>query len=152
MRGSRVIGTFMLAALAVVVGSSGMLVSNEDPGTYQPDRSWATPYFDHLFTLEKAKAAGYVQSEPHCVPGMGYHYIKPEEAKAWFSGKQGGLQVLLYDRTGFLVGVEYLMTAPSLEARSVAGMEGPMEGHTDGMPIHYEQHIYFTEPKCPEEG
>lgn len=150
MRGKQVIGAIALAALTAVVASSGVLVSHEDPGTYQPERSWATPYFDHLFTAEDAEAAGYVKSEPHCVPGMGFHYVKPAEAEAWFAGEQGGLQVLLYDRTGFLVGVEYMMTAPSLDAPSVVGMEGPMEGHTDEMPVHYEQHIYFAEPTCPD--
>jgi len=31
-------------------------------------------------------------------------------------------------------------------------MAGPMEGHAPGMPIHYDQHIYFSEPRCPEES
>jgi len=152
MTDKRTVGATALTALVAAAFSAGVLWSHEDPGTYDPDRSWATPYFDHLFTVEDAEAAGYVRAEPQCVPGMGYHYIKPGEAEAWFAGEQGGLQVLLYDRTDFLVGVEYMMTAPSRDAPAVVGMEGPMEPHIEGMPIHYEQHIYFAEPKCPEEG
>jgi hypothetical protein len=118
-------------------------------GHFDANQHWSAVYHREAFSTRQAEALEYVEATP-CEPGMGYHYIKPEEAGAWFEGRSGGLQVLLYDETGFLVGVEYLFTAPSLNAPPVLGMEGPMEGHVPGMPIHYEQHIYFVEPQCPE--
>ncbi len=111
---------------------------------------WADVYFQNAFTVEKAEALGYERVSP-CVPQMGYHYVKPEEAEAWFAGRAGGLQVLLYDRTGFLVGVEYLFTAPGADAPPSLGLAGPTvpaEEEPEGMPTHYSQHIYFIEPSC----
>lgn len=66
------------------------------------------------------------------------------------SGQAGGMQILLYDDTRFLVGVEFLYTVNSLDFAPVLGMNGPMEPHEEGMPIHYDKHIYFAEPKCSD--
>lgn len=140
----------LLVALSVL-GILLLLVAipaRSNHGPYHPDYSWAKIYHERVFHVSQAKAMGYVNPDGECVPGMGYHYIKPEEAQAWFSGKAGGLQVLLYDKTGYLVSVEYLFTAPGLNAPPVMGMGGPMEGHVPGMPIHYDQHIFFREPQC----
>jgi hypothetical protein len=125
------------------------LPSGGDGGQFDPDEHWSAVYHREAFSTRQAEALGYAEATP-CLPGMGYHYLKSEEVAAWFEGRSGGLQVLLYDETSFLVAVEYLFTAPSLNAPPVLGMEGPMEGHIPGMPIHYEQHIYFVEPRCPE--
>lgn len=132
----------------VIFWVPGTIAPMGTPSVTQP-WTWSQIYFEKVFTVEQAKALGYVVVDPECVPGMGYHYIKPSEAEQWFNGKAGGAQVLLYDRTGFLVGVEYVITAPSLDAPAILGMAGPMAGHTPGMPIHYDQHIYFRQPLCP---
>lgn len=138
--------------VAVVLGSFWAVPSFSDDGLYHPDRHWASIYFREVFTVDKAEALGYVLALPECVPGMGYHYVKPDEAEAWFEGRSGGIQVLLYDKTEFLVGVEYVFTAPSLNSPAPLGMSGPSEGHIPGMPFHYEQHIYFSRPECPGDG
>ncbi|MFB6272460.1 MAG: hypothetical protein ABEL51_06155 [Salinibacter sp.] len=148
MRRKTFAGSVVAVALVAAALSSVALLSHEDNGTYTPDEPWSTPYFDHYNTVQDAREAGYVKAEPTCVPGMGFHYVKPEEMEAWSAGEQGGAQILLYDRDGFLVGVEYAFTAPSLDAPPIPGVEGPMEGHTEAMPIHYEQHIYFSKPQC----
>jgi hypothetical protein len=120
-------------------------------GRFHRGDHWSSVYYRESFTVEQAQQLGYVAASP-CEPGMGYHYLKPEEAEAWFEGRAGGLQILLYDDTGFLVGVEYLFTASGLSGVPVLGMVGPMEGHVPGMPSHYDQHIYFVEPQCAVEG
>ncbi len=85
MTGKRMIGAAALTALVVATFSAGALWSHKGPGTYNPNRSWATPRFDPLFAVADAEAASYVKAEPHCVPGMGFHYMKPEEAEAWIA-------------------------------------------------------------------
>ena len=132
-----------------VVVAIWALPSWGDGGQFDPEEHWSAVYHREAFSTRQAEALGYVAVSP-CEPGMGYHYLKPEEAEAWFEGRAGGLQVILYDETDFLVGVEYLFTAPGLDAPPILGMTGPMEGHIPGMPSHYEQHIYFIEPQCSE--
>lgn len=142
--------TGVAAGLALLLWAVPSLSNH---GLYHADRHWSSTYYERVFTVEQAKALGYITPEPvECVPGMGYHYIKPDEAEAWFKGEAGGAQALLYDKTGFLVGVEYLFTAPGPDAPTILGMSGPMEPHFEGMPYHYEQHIYFAEPQCPAES
>lgn len=139
----------LLALLAVLAIWTVPARSNHGPhhgeGWY-----WAKTYFRNVFTVDQAKDLGYIEGSP-CVPQMGHHYFKPQEMEAWFKGKAGGVQVLLYDRTGFLVGVEYLFTAPGADAPPLFGMGGPTvpgEEEPAGMPVHYSQHIYFQEPQC----
>jgi len=137
----------LLVGTILAVGGLGFLGWSD--GRFHSQEHWSSVYYREAFTAEEARRLGYVEASP-CEPGMGYHYLKPEEAQAWFEGRAGGLQILLYDDTGFLVGVEYLTTAPGPDAPPVLGMEGPMEAHIPGMPVHYDQHIYFIEPRCPE--
>jgi hypothetical protein len=137
-----------LTAVVGVLLLAWALPTLSNHGYYHADRTWSSIYHQHVFTTEQARAMGYVGDE-ECVPGMGYHWIRPSEAEAWFQGHAGGMQVLLFDKTGYLVGIEYMFTAPSLDAPAVLGMSGPMEGHLAGMPVHYDQHIYFREPICP---
>lgn len=138
----------LLVSLMLLVAVFGLVVpvwSNHGP--YHPSWQWSTIYHQQAFTAEQAAALGYVPAG-ECDPGMGYHYLNPAEAEAWFSGKSGGMQVLLFDRNGMLAGVEYMFSAPSLNAPPILGMHGPMEGHVPGMPPHYDQHIYFADPLC----
>lgn len=147
MKHRRVIRWTTVAAL---LGGLWVVPSLSDYDSDQPARHWSSIFFQRAFTVQQAEALGYIQASP-CEPGMGYHYLKPEEAEAWFEGRAGGLQVLLYDDTDFLVGIEYLFTTSS-SGPSILGLDGPMEGHVPGMPMHYEQHIYFVAPQCLEEG
>ncbi|GEM_PF-4674842 len=153
----------LLALVGGLIAGAGLLLpgwghdgghdapSSADDGRFHPENRWSSVYHRDAFTVEQARGLGYVEGSP-CEPGMGYHYLKPEEAQAWFEGRAGGLQILLYDDTGFLVGVEYLFTASDLNGAPLLGMVGPMEGHAPGMPPHYDQHIYFAEPRCSAEG
>lgn len=100
--------------------------------------------------VEAAEAAGY-EPTPVCVPGMGVHYINmdlimdpqldPTEP-----------EVLLYEPTEdglTLVGVEYMLPdadqdlSTDEDRPSLFGvdLDGPMEGHGPGEPVHYDLHV-----------
>ena len=101
-----------------------------------------------------AVADGYVP-DPHCAMspgegGMGYHYIN------FGLVAQPGVEltrpeVLLYADSGKglkLVGVEYFVPLESLEPLNPEPalfgqvFDGPMAGHADGMPPHYDLHAW----------
>ncbi len=92
-----------------------------------------------------ALADGYV-ADPHCVPGMGHHYINfallgdgqvdplTPEVLTYAPAPNGGLK---------LVGVEYLVFDMGQEHPMLFGrkFDGPMPGHAPGMPVHYDLHV-----------
>lgn len=140
--------------VVVLIVAAWAIPSLSDHGYYHPDQHWSEYYFKNFFRTEDALAAGFI-FDPTCEPGMGYHYFQQEAAEMWFSGQSGGMHVLLYDDTGFLVGIEFIFTAPGPDAPVLAGMEGPTAPHIDGMPWHYEKHLYFqygNGPVCNDPG
>jgi hypothetical protein len=99
-----------------------------------------------------AEAAGYIpvsgcEAEPG-VGVMGIHYLNPKLASdpvidptqpevLLYLPTDGGLQ---------LVGVEYFVAADAVTERpTVLGypFEGPMAGHSPGMPTHYDKHLWI---------
>jgi hypothetical protein len=99
-----------------------------------------------------AIADGYLPTDT-CVPGMGYHYVKPANVidpaidplhpeVLLFAPSPDGVK---------LVGVEYMKVdadqnlATDDDRPSVFGQpfEGPMLGHEPGMPIHYDKHLWI---------
>ncbi|MFG3495513.1 hypothetical protein [Streptomyces sp. NPDC047928] len=106
---------------------------------------------------EKAIADGYVRSDecaesPDGAGGMGYHYVKEAHIGSVDPAKPAAL---LYkeDKHGkrHLTGVEYLVPDKDQDLTTdedrpfIFGvpMEGPMEGHEPGMPIHYDLHVWL---------
>ncbi len=105
-----------------------------------------------------ALAAGYLPTN-HCVPGMGFHYVKPSLMGPGIDPAQP--EVLLYaPKPGGgvrLVGVEYLEFAPpgtepaedehQVDPRGPAVLgqhfNGPMAGHGPGMPVHWDLHVWL---------
>jgi hypothetical protein len=100
-----------------------------------------------------AEAAGYVRASGcERLPGvgaMGVHYLHPGRASdSRLVPTQP--EVLLYEPTpdgGLeLVGVEYFVAegAARTSHPSVLGrrLDGPMAGHHDGMPTHYDLHLW----------
>jgi len=101
-----------------------------------------------------AEAAGYQQTD-HCVPGMGYHYLHPGLAADTVIDATLP-EVLLYDRSADLLGVEYF-TADADGDLTTAGdrptlfgnrFDGPMTGHevppgAPPMPVHYDLHVWL---------
>ena len=84
--------------------------------------------------------------------GMGYHFVNPSRLDSKLRWKEP--EALLY-RTGAdgqleLTGVEYIVVdadqdLSTVEKHQVFGhrFDGPMEGHTPGMPRHYDLHAWI---------
>ncbi len=140
-----VAGMFLIAMLALPAAAAAGPVT--DPAALQQLAAVrrATAKYHNVAA---ALADGYV-ADPHCVPGMGHHYIKPSllgdgqidplqpEALLYAPTPNGGLK---------LVGVEYLIFAgqtagvhPTLF--NGQRFDGPMPGHAPGMPVHYDLHV-----------
>lgn len=106
--------------------------------------------------IEVAIADGYLPTD-HCIDrpgsGMGYHYFNP--------GLGGDLEsdplkpeLLIYAPNGDggrkLVAVEYFQANAGQGRPTIMGQpfDGPMPGHEEGMPEHYDLHfwIWHTNP------
>jgi hypothetical protein len=102
--------------------------------------------------VDNALAAGYIPvSDCEELPGvgaMGIHYLNPQLAG---DGVVDPLrpEVLLYLPTGNhlqLVGVEYFVAEAAAPQRPVVlgrPFDGPMAGHSAGMPTHYDLHLWI---------
>ena len=108
--------------------------------------------------VEQAIADGYV-ADPVCVPGMGFHYINydllmnptPDLTQP---------EILLYvpSENGMkLVGVEYMLpiggpdedipdSPPPAPVLFGVPYDGPMIGHGQGQPPHYDLHVWVWHP------
>ncbi len=100
--------------------------------------------------VEQALADGYIPvSGCEAISGggaMGIHYLNPRLASD-LSVDALTPEVLLYAPTGDglrLVGVEYFVANAGQPAPSVVGQtfDGPMHGHSPGMPEHYDLHVW----------
>lgn len=100
----------------------------------------------------KAEAAGFVPDE-HCEPGMGQHWVNPQNIEDGVHDPKNP-DVLLYEvrpnGKPRLVGVEWLQwdadqdLSTDEDRPELRGMafDGPMAGHGPGMPIHYDLHVW----------
>jgi hypothetical protein len=151
-----------IAAVAVAVAAAGMTASaGADPAD---QLSGAQRRVVHDATkqyrdVDAALADGYVPvgecAELPGVGGMGYHYLKPERAgDTVVDPAQPEALVYRRDRQGRLRlgAVEYLVAdadqdlstdgdRPSLFGEFA--FNGPMVGHEEGMPIHYDLHVWL---------
>ncbi len=134
----------VIAAAAIALGA---VPGPSDEGAYDPDNSWITPYFDNVLDVRQAERAGYEALDESCAPGVGIRYARSDQLDAWVAGERGGVQILLYDETDLLVGVQYAYTVPESETAAPVGMEGPVVTDPEA-PSHVTQHIYFSEPQC----
>lgn len=104
-----------------------------------------------------ALAAGY-QRAHDCVPGMGYHWAHPARSADTVIDPVLP-EVLLYDKRGRLLGIEYfkadadgnLKTDPDRPTLFGNPFDGPMAGHEvppghPPMPVHYDLHVWLYEP------
>ena len=143
---SSVVG--MAAATLLALSATGSAAGQDEHGVAAVRN--ATERFSDV---QVALDAGYVPvsgCEQHPTLGaMGVHYLHPElasDAKLIPTKPE----VLLYEPTpegGLqLVGVEYFIAEAAVRAGhpSVMGrpLEGPMDGHSAGMPRHYDLHLW----------
>jgi hypothetical protein len=135
------------AGLAILSGGTAAFASN-DQADLAAIRSVTAKYHN----VQIAIADGYVPTDA-CVPGMGYHYVKPANVMDPAIDPLNP-EVLLFAPSPDgvkLVGVEYMKVDADQDLStdddrpSVIGQpfEGPMLGHEPGMPIHYDKHVWI---------
>lgn len=108
-----------------------------------------------------AEAAGYLPTDACAelpgVGGMGQHWVNPvllddggridpttPEVLLFAPGKSGRLELLGVEYVAFDVDQD-LSTAADRPTMLGHPLEGPMPGHEDGMPVHYDLHAWvFT--------
>jgi hypothetical protein len=153
MRSSRTRLALAAAAGVGVVASAaaGGTAAAGDTGqaTLAEVRRATVQYHD----VDTAIAAGYAATA-ECVPEMGYHYVnfaqfgamdplKPD-ALLYAADGQGHLRLVAAE--WFKVDADQdLATDDDRPTMFGKAFDGPMPGHVDGMPIHYDLHAYIWE-------
>ena len=98
-----------------------------------------------------AEAAGYVlvsDCETSAAGGMGFHYLNPALIDPSRPVDPTRPTVLLYGPDGDggleLLGAEFLQPDVGQPRPTLAGepFDGPMPGHSPGMPVHYDLHVW----------
>jgi hypothetical protein len=140
-------GTAVLAG-AVASGSAAVAATGPGNADLAAVRAATAKYHQ----VSRAEADGYVRVSP-CEehPGlgtMGFHYLHPELASdAVIDPTRPELLLYVPSRTGLqLAAVEYFVAADlAPEGATVLGrpLEGPMAGHTEDMPVHYDLHVWL---------
>ena len=150
--------TVTLAILAAAVFGVVQLVSSDDSKAaptaqdmaVERVRAITAPYQD----VSRALADGFIATE-ECVSspegGMGLHYVNPQRLKAPLDPEKP--QVLLYSAVNGgleLTGAEWFAPDPDQNLGTDVGrptlfgnaFQGPMAGHSAGMPIHFDLHVW----------
>lgn len=144
----------LLIMAAAVATSAGIVVARTGLTPEQQAVKAATSRFH---SVDQAVAAGYGAASPcESSPAgtMGIHYLNgPLVGDPTVDPLRPEVLLYLPDAKGKLrlVGVEYFKVdadqdkATDSDRPSVLGqpMEGPMDGHVEGMPIHYDLHVWF---------
>lgn len=93
--------------------------------------------------VDSAITDGYIKVGDY-VPNMGQHYLNPTLAADLIVNELTP-EILLYDRDGKLVGVEYFVASIGQPSPILFGraMNGPMPGHSVDQPVHYDLHVYI---------
>jgi hypothetical protein len=153
---TRLVGSAALALVAVattaVVPASAQGRDARSAGLAEARAATAK-----FHSVARALEAGYLPTD-QCVPGMGYHYVKPALFGPGVDPAQP--EALLYaDKPGGglrLVGVEYIEFAPGAKPADdphQVDPDGPqlfgqhfnglMAGHGPGMPTHWDLHVWI---------
>lgn len=152
---ARLVGSTALALLAVA--STAVLPANADGSDARSGVAQARAATAQFHDVARALEAGYLPTDL-CVPGMGYHYVKPDLLGPGVDPAQP--EALLYaDKPGGglrLVGVEYVELAPGAEPAAdphQVDLDGPqlfgqhfnglMAGHGPDMPTHWDLHVWI---------
>jgi hypothetical protein len=112
-----------------------------------------------LNTPEKALAAGYTPDE-YCIPGMGVHWINFALFDTNLDPEMPEVVLFLPDSSDMndtagdkFLGIEYVVVVEGTPNNSTSAgpslmnipLQGPMAGHSPGMPWHKELHIYLAD-------
>lgn len=154
----------LLGSTGLVAGSTGLAAAHGNQNGQDnaevnrqklSELKQATKKYHNVSVAEED---GYTPTEA-CVPNMGYHYVNFGLASTP-EVDHTRPEVLLYEPQGpdgegrKLVGVEFLKFVPGATEQSpppqppqVLGveMDGPMEGHEEGQPDHFDLHVWIWE-------
>ena len=143
------IGISLLAMLLIPAGAGAALGTGAAASRQQIAQvRQATAKYHNV---NQALADGYIPvSGCEALPGvgaMGIHYLNPALASD-LAVDPLAPEILLYAPSADglrLVGVEYFVASVGQPAPSVLGQafDGPMAGHSPGMPEHYDLHAWL---------
>jgi hypothetical protein len=137
------------AAVLLVTGVTGAAAA---PAAGSSDLAAVRAATAQFHDVDDGLAAGYIPvSDCEELPGvgaMGIHYLNPQlAADAVVDPLRPEVLLYLPTRNGLqLVGVEYFVAEPATPTRpAVLGhqFDGPMAGHSPGMPWHYDLHLWI---------
>ncbi|EWS99924.1 hypothetical protein N865_19795 [Intrasporangium oryzae NRRL B-24470] len=143
--------------LAAISGAALMApAAQAEPGTHDRAATTSTvaqirqairPYQD----VTAAVSAGYIpvsDCEMSDQGGMGYHYLNPSLVTVGGTVDPTKPTILLYGPDGHggleLLGAEFFQPDLGQPRPELAGepFNGPMAGHSEGMPTHYDLHVW----------
>ena len=134
-------------AFAVATTTAGAERGRSADAGLQAVRAWTDRY-----QAESAAIADGYSPTDECVPVMGYHYVDFSRLDTTLEPSRP--EALLYasspDGGRVLVGAEWIVVdrdqdlATDDDRPAVFGhdFDGPMPGHSPGMPIHYDLHAW----------
>lgn len=141
----------LAAGIAVTAAALGPglapAAAAKDDGKLNAVRAWTDRYQSEAAAI----ADGSLRTDV-CVPGMGYHYVNPDRIDGKLQRNEP--EVVIYapgpNNTRVLVAAEWVVVdadqdvATDGDRPTVFGLplEGPMEGHESGMPVHYDRHAW----------
>ena len=153
---TRLIALACAAVGALVVLPTGSAPARPSVGPTKAQLAAVRHATERFRDVRVARRAGYMPEGPCAsspLGAMGQHYMNERLAS---DGRIDPLhpEALLYEKRGgrwHLNGVEYFrpdadgQLATDDDRPSVLGLafEGPMEGHSPGMPVHYDLHAWL---------
>lgn len=145
----------LFALVGIVVLGAGTVMAGRD--RLSPELRAVATSLSRFHSVSQATAAGYSAASPcESSPAgtMGIHYVNgPLVGNPSVDPMHPEVLLYLPDSSGDLrlVGIEYMVVdadqnlATDNDRPSVFGhpFNGPMLGHTPGMPIHYDLHVWL---------
>ncbi|WP_430782368.1 hypothetical protein [Actinoplanes sp. G11-F43] len=141
-------------ALTLTCALAGTPASAAPPALTSAQRTVLIEATRQYRDVKAALDAGYLATDL-CVPGMGYHYVHPA-LSAGIIIDPVLPEVLLYDRSQKLLGIEYFKAdadgdlGTDTDRPTLFGhrFDGPMHGHevpagAPMMPVHYDLHVWL---------
>ncbi len=140
----------LTAGIAVAAAALGPGLGHavaKDDGKLNAVRAWTDQYQSEAAAI----ADGFLPTDV-CVPGMGYHYVNPERMDGKLQPSKpevviyapgpNGTRALVAAEWGVVDGDQNVATDDDRPSVFGVPLEGPMEGHQPGMPIHYDRHAW----------
>lgn len=142
-----------LATIGLGVGATQVAAGGDDDRLTHAQRAVIREASREFRDIDAALAAGYLPTD-ECVPGMGYHYVRPDllgdlnvdptlpEILVYVPTRDGGrkLGAVEYFRADMDQDKATDDDRPTLFGH---GFDGPMDGHSPDMPIHYDLHVWL---------